>query len=70
MMPTCFWKTVKNNDSNFPAGATKRPDLVDVIFSGGLVRNGGGSATLYAGLRDAEAGWITIPAPFLRFEVR
>jgi len=54
--------------SDFPAGPAKRPDLEDVVFSGGLVRNGDGSATLYAGLSDAEAGWLRIPDPFAAFE--
>jgi hypothetical protein len=54
--------------SDFPAGAAKRPDLADVIFSGGLVRNADRTATLFAGLSDAEAGWVTIPDPFLNFE--
>jgi hypothetical protein len=53
---------------DFPAGDAKRPDLVDVIFSGGLHRNGDGTATLYAGLSDAEAGWLVIKDPFLAFE--
>lgn len=55
--------------SCFPAGAAKRPDLADVVFSGGLIRDGGGRATLYAGLSDAEAGWLKIPDPFADFEV-
>ena len=54
--------------SNFPDGPAKRPDLVDVMFSGGLIRNPDGTATLYAGLSDAEAGCVTIPDPFLKFE--
>ncbi len=54
--------------SDFPEGVAKRPDLADVIFSGGLVRHADRTATLYAGLSDAEAGWLTIPDPFLQFE--
>lgn len=50
--------------SDFPSGASKRPDLQDVIFSGGLVRLGDGTAWLYAGLSDAEAGRVLIPDPF------
>lgn len=53
---------------DLPTGPAKRPDLVDVIFSGGLVRSGNGHATLYAGLSDAEAGWVTLEDPFLPFE--
>jgi len=51
--------------SDFPDGPAKREDLVNVVFSGGLVRNGDGLATLYAGLSDAEAGWVRIPDPFV-----
>lgn len=50
---------------NFPDGDAKIPELADIIFSGGLVRHGDGTATLYAGLSDAEAGSIKIPDPFL-----
>lgn len=52
----------------FPAGPAKRPDLEDVIFSGGLVRHGDGSATLYTGVSDAEAHKIDIADPFLEYE--
>ena len=50
--------------ADFPAGASKRPDLVDVIFSGGLQRLPNGRARLYAGLSDAEAGYVEIADPF------
>src|SRR3989344_7911135 len=49
---------------NFPAGDEKMPELADVVFPGGLLRNDDGTATLYAGLSDAEAGRITLPDPF------
>jgi hypothetical protein len=54
--------------SDFPDGPAKRPDLVDVMFSGGLIRHGNGTATLYAGLSDAEAGRVLLPDPFSKFE--
>ncbi|MCK7484309.1 MAG: DUF1861 family protein [Bacillus subtilis] len=54
--------------SDFQAGATKRPDLVDVVFLGGMVRNADGTATIYTGLSDAEAHQATISDPFLRYE--
>ncbi|MFC5404637.1 DUF1861 family protein [Cohnella soli] len=54
--------------SMFPDGSAKRPDLEDVIFSGGLIRNGDGTASLYAGVSDAEAHVIDIPDPFLEYE--
>lgn len=54
--------------SFFPPGPSKRKDLVDVVFSGGLVRNTGGSADLYAGTSDAAAAVVRIADPFLEFE--
>ncbi len=50
---------------NFPAGDEKTSELADVVFPGGLVRHGDGTATLYAGLSDAEAGRIILPDPFI-----
>ena len=50
---------------NFPEGGVKKIELSDVIFPGGLVRHGDGTATLYAGLSDAEAGNVEIPDPFI-----
>ena len=44
----------------FPAAATKRADLVDVVFSGGLRHHANGYATLWAGLSDAAAGTIRL----------
>ena len=49
---------------NFQDGPSKRPDLEDVIFSGGLVRLEGGKARLYCGVSDAEGHMITIDDPF------
>jgi hypothetical protein len=54
--------------SNFPDGPYKHLDLVDVIFSGGLVRKNGGLADLYVGASDAEAYVIEIADPFLEYE--
>ncbi|MGY8823525.1 MAG: DUF1861 family protein [Candidatus Latescibacterota bacterium] len=48
---------------DFPATTPKRPGLRDVIFSGGLVRDGD-STWLYAGLSDATAGRVLIADPF------
>ena len=50
--------------ADFPSGPAKRTDLRDVIFPGGLIRHADGTATLYAGLSDAQAGQATIPDPF------
>lgn len=55
--------------NDFPDGRAKRPDLSNVIFSGGLKRHDNGRATLYAGLGDAEAGQIDLPDPFIGSEV-
>ncbi|TJY42356.1 DUF1861 family protein [Cohnella pontilimi] len=52
----------------FPEGPAKRPDLEDVLFSGGLVRIEGGSARIYTGVSDAEAHTIVIPDPFIEYE--
>lgn len=54
--------------AEFLPGETKRPDLTDVVFSGGLVRKPDGTADLYAGISDAEAHRVTIEDPFLKFE--
>ena len=50
---------------NFPSGEAKTSELSDVVFPGGLTRHNNGSATLYAGLSDAEAGSVNLPDPFL-----
>jgi hypothetical protein len=55
--------------AQFPAGPAKRPDLVDVIFSGGLLRHWDGTATLFAGLSDTEAGYIRIPDPLITYKI-
>lgn len=52
----------------FPDGPAKRPDLEDVLFSGGLRRHEDGTATLYTGVSDAEAHRIVIDDPFLEYE--
>jgi hypothetical protein len=54
--------------SFFPPGSAKRPDLVDVVFSGGIVREHRGMVNLYAGTSDAAAAVVTLPDPFLQFE--
>ena len=47
--------------------ASKRPDLMDVLFTGGIVRRGDGTATLYAGVSDCESWRAEIPDPFARY---
>lgn len=76
---TCFCFDYKSGEyspmkmiavrGNFQDGPSKRPDLKDVIFSGGLVRLGGGRAQLYCGVSDAEGHTITINDPFLSYEI-
>ncbi|MBN4062623.1 MAG: hypothetical protein COA82_10220 [Alkaliphilus sp.] len=53
---------------SFPNGAAKRPDLEDVVFSGGVNRCIDEKAILYAGISDAEAHKICIPDPFIEYE--
>lgn len=50
---------------DFVASEAKRPDLEDVVFSGGLLRMGNNRAELYAGISDADAQKIQIEDPFL-----
>ncbi|HBF77939.1 MAG TPA: hypothetical protein DEF85_07350 [Clostridiaceae bacterium] len=54
--------------SDLPRGEAKRPDLEDVIFSGGLVRLKNGKAELYLGASDAEAYKAIIDDPFAEYE--
>ncbi len=54
--------------ADFAPGAAKRPDLADVVFVGGLVRHDDKTATLYAGLSDAEAHYAELEDPFLEYE--
>lgn len=49
--------------SDFLDGPSKRPDLEDVVFSGGL-RFTGNHAILYAGISDAGAQKLEIENPF------
>lgn len=51
--------------ADLPEGISKNQDLKNVIFPGGLIRFGNGTAKLYAGVGDAEAYEITIKDPFL-----
>ena len=54
--------------ADFPEGPAKRPDLVDVIFSGGIRRLKDSRAQFFAGVSDAEAHTITIEDPFVQYE--
>lgn len=54
---------------NFLAGESKRPDLNDVIFSGGLELMDK-KAVLYTGVSDVEAQSLEIDNPFYNFLVK
>lgn len=54
--------------SMFPDGPAKRPDLQDVLFSGGMIRMEDGKARMYTGVSDAEAHVLIIDDPFLEYE--
>jgi hypothetical protein len=54
--------------SFFPPGSSKRPDLVDVVFSGGIIRNDDGTVSLYAGTSDTSSAVVKLPDPFLQYE--
>jgi len=53
---------------DFSKGEYKRRDLMDVVFLGGINRNGDGTATLFAGVSDAEAHCALIKDPFIEYE--
>lgn len=48
----------------YPEGKEKRPDLLDVTFTSGIVMRADGKADLYAGIGDSEEGRIVIDYPF------
>lgn len=50
-----------------PEGDYKRPELTDVLFAGGLVRHGDGTADLYTGVSDCETWQVQIPDPFYKW---
>ncbi len=49
-------------------GPSKRDDLVDVLFSAGIIRHGNGKATLYTGVSDVEIQSVEINDPFEEYE--
>jgi hypothetical protein len=53
---------------DLPKGESKRGELYNVLYPGGIIRNGNGTAKLYVGVGDAEAYEITIEDPFLEYE--
>lgn len=57
------FKIIASRDQ-FGPGPAKRADLVNVVFSSGLVAGSAGRARLYAGISDVEAHWLEIDDPF------
>lgn len=53
---------------DFESGESKRPDLCDVIFSGGLIRKKNEIIELYCGVSDAEGHMTITSDPFLKYE--
>lgn len=62
MTPTNF--KIITTRSDLTAGQSKRPDLADVVFSGGLKLEAE-NAELYVGAGDCEAHVVTIKNPFM-----
>jgi len=54
--------------AQLPLGQSKRGDLQDVLFSGGLRRMYGGMAELYVGAGDAETYRVSLSDPFAEYE--
>lgn len=52
---------------DFLPGPAKRPDLKDIVFSGGAVRSGK-NLILFAGTSDVEAQMLVMDDPFLNYE--
>lgn len=53
---------------DFPPGPQKNPRAMDVAFTSGIVRLGGGKAELYSGLSDCREGVLSIADPFNAYE--
>jgi hypothetical protein len=54
--------------AELPEGDAKSPDLYNVIFPGGVKRNGDGTAKVYVGVGDLESYEITMEDPFKYYE--
>lgn len=50
--------------ASFPAGPCKKPELIDCVFTSGIVPRPDGKADLYTGLGDCQVGRTTIDYPF------
>lgn len=54
--------------SMFNSTSSKRSDLYDVVFSGGIIRLPHKQSTLFCGVSDSEAHYINIKDPFTEYE--
>ncbi len=54
--------------AELPEGNAKKPDLYNVIFPGGIKRNGDGTAKIYVGVGDYESYEIEMEDPFKYYE--
>lgn len=50
--------------SDLGPGESKRLDLIDVVFPGGMVRDGDDTLEIFCGAGDAEAYRVVVPNPF------
>lgn len=53
---------------DLPEGESKRKELRNALFPGGLLRGSDGTAKLYVGAGDAETYEIVVKDPFLEYE--
>ena len=63
----CFELKILAERKEFLAGPSKRPDLEDVLFSGGMILQEE-KALLYVGVSDCEVQYIEIENPFYGLE--
>ena len=61
-------KIIISNDC-FPRVEPKRPDLDDITFTSGIIRNEDNTALIYTGLSDSHVGEAIIVDPFIEFEL-
>src|SRR6056297_641459 len=54
--------------AELPEGESKKPELYNVVFPGGIIRKNKGLSKLYVGVGDAEAYEVLIKDPFEYYE--
>ncbi len=54
--------------AELPEGESKRPELYNVVYPGGIIRKNGNVAILYVGVGDAESYVVKIADPFSFYE--